>query len=294
MKIRSAICFAVTIAFWLSFVQAGSAHEIVAVLSSDLGPYKEAFEGFQEGFGQSVRSYNLSGDKFKVDADTRLVVAIGGKAALFPYPEHTNLIYCLAPGTDISAKERSGQSIAIRMLPAENSIVLKLKEIQPSMRKLAIFWISNSLEGRVEKMRQAAIASGVEIISEKLNKIEEIPDRLRSIYSVIDAIWLMPDPLLISSQSFNVLKEFSWSNKVPLYTPSSGLVEQGATASISTPFHEIGRLAGVAARQLLSGGVNQSEIYPEKLQVMFNMKAVSALGLKISESLLRKSDKVLP
>jgi putative ABC transport system substrate-binding protein len=294
MMKHKALLLILLIGFWVNFDKPVSAHEVMAVLSSDLGPYREAFEGFQEGFGQSLPPYSLSGDKFKVDADTRLVVAFGGKAALFPYPEHTSLIYCLAPGADINAKERPAQSIAIRMLPAENSIVLKLKEIQPSMRKLAIFWISNSLEGRVEKMRQAAIASGVEIISEKLNKIEEIPDRLRSIYSVIDAIWLMPDPLLISSQSFNVLKEFSWSNKVPLYTPSSGLVEQGATASISTPFHEIGRLAGVAARQLLVGRVNQSEIYPEKMQVMLNMKAVSALGLKIPESLLQKADKVSP
>ncbi|MBI1823134.1 MAG: hypothetical protein HY200_02780 [Nitrospirae bacterium] len=294
MIIRSAIFFAMAIGFWVNFGVICSGHEIIAVLSSDLGPYHEAFEGFQEGFGQSVRSYNLSGDKFKIDNDTKLVVAFGGKAVLFPYPEHTNLIFCLAPGTEVSSKDRIGLSIAVRMLPAENAIVLKLKEIQPSMKKLAIFWVSNSLESRVEKMRQAALSAGVEVISEKLNKTEEIPDRLRSIYSLIDAIWLMPDPLLISSQSFKVLKEFSWSNKVPLYTPSSGLVEQGATASIATPFHEIGRIAGVAAHQLLNGGLNLSEIYPEKMQVTINIKAVNTLGLKISENVLQKSEKVSP
>lgn len=291
------IIFAVGIFLWFGLTGVGWSHEVVAVLSSDLGPYREAFEGFREAFGKTIPSHILSGDQLKLDPDTKIVIAFGGKAAKTNYPESINLIYCLTPGfisrnSDVKAADRRGVSIGIRMLPRESTILTKLKEVHPSMKKLAVFWLSEILQRDVERLQQAASQMGIEIISQQLKNSEDLPDRLRRVYTQIDAIWLMPDPLLINSESFKVLKEFSWFNKVPLYSPSSGLVEQGATVSISTSFGDIGRLAGITARQLLSGESVQNEIYPEKTQMTVNMKAVSLIGLKIPESLLLHADKV--
>jgi len=68
--------------------------QVTAVLSSDLGPYGEAYAGFVEAFGQPVTQINLKNDRLQLSADTRVVVAFGGKAALLDYPEDVTLIYC--------------------------------------------------------------------------------------------------------------------------------------------------------------------------------------------------------
>ena len=77
----------------------GSDDSVIAVLSSNLGPYKEALKGFQEAYGQPVPAYSLSEGNTKIPSGTRLIVAIGGKAATYPYPSKIPLLYLLAPGT---------------------------------------------------------------------------------------------------------------------------------------------------------------------------------------------------
>lgn len=272
----------------------GSAQDVVAVLSSDLGPYREAFEGFQETFGQTVPSFRLSEDKVKLSSGTRIVVTFGGKAALSSYPESVALVYCMAPGIEPNPGNRRVYSVGIGMLPRANLILPKLKEIQPALKRLAVFWSSAYMEHYIEEMRQASVPMNIEIVSLRLKSPDELPERLRSIYKEIDAVWLMPDPLLINSQSFTVLKDFSWSNKIPFYAPTSGLVEQGATASISASFREIGRAAASAARQVLAGKSGADMGYPEKMEIVLNLKAADNTGLRIPPELLKSFDRVVP
>jgi len=282
------------VVFWLIGAGSGFGQELFAVLTSDLGPYREAFDGFQAGFGQKVPFAVLSGPNQDVPAGSRVVAAFGGKAALALYPDTLDLLYCLAPGIDSAQIGRSGKSIAVRMHPREERLAEKVKEIQPGAKRIAVLWISGSFEKRVEKIRGAFAGVGIELLSEQMTSTNEIPDRLRTLFSRnIDALWLMPDPLLINARSFRVLKEFSWSNRVPLYSPSAGLVEQGATAALSTGYYDIGKVAGSTARQLLQGVSVPGEIYPDKMQITLNMKAISLLGLKIPEAILLDSDKVL-
>ncbi|MBI3596698.1 MAG: hypothetical protein HY203_06055 [Nitrospirae bacterium] len=283
-----------TAGIWLTVSGIGWAQDVVAVSGSALGPYREAFDGFQEAFGLTVPSYSLSEDNVKLPPETRIVVAFGGKAALFPYPENVTLIYCMAPGIKLTPGDRHGYSVEIEMLPPASLILPKLKEIQPSLKRLAVLWTSESMKRHVEELRQASAQVGIEIVSQQLKSPDELPERLRSLYGKIDAVWLMPDPLLINSQSFTVLKGFSWSNRVPFYVPTAGLVEQGATASISTSFREIGRAAALAARQTLSGKSVEAMVYPEKMMIVLSLKAAGNAGLVISPELLKNLDRVVP
>jgi len=280
---------------WLVCPGIVSAQDVVAVLSSNLGPYREAFEGFQEAFGQTVPSYNLSDSNSpNLPPGTHIVVAFGGKAALVPYSKNVTLIYALAPGAELKLTNRRDYSIEIEMLPKASAIVPKLKEIQPALKKLAVFWSSEFMEDHVEDLQQVSAPMGIEIVSERLKGPEELPDRLRSIYKGVDAVWLMPDPFLINSQSFAVIKEFSWSNKVPLYVPTAGLVDQGATASISASFRELGRTAGLAARRVVSKKSIDDTLYPERVETVLNQRAATNAGLLVPPDVLKSLDKVVP
>lgn len=288
------LTWVLTAGMWLAASGTGWAQDVVAVLSSNLVPYREALEGFQEVFGESVPTYNLSENSPKLPPGTRVVVSFGGKAALFPYPEAVTLIYAMAPGIDFKFAKRPGPSVQIEMLTDERAIVPKLKDIQPALKRLAVLWVSNSIDDNVERMQEASAPMEIEIVPERLKSPDELPERLRSIYKDVDAIWLMPDPFLINSQSFAVLKEFSWSNKVPLYVPAAGLVEQGATASISASFREIGRAAASAARRVLAKKPVEDPVYPEKVETVLSLKAATNAGLLIPPDVVKSLDKVVP
>src|SRR5688572_19803327 len=90
-----------SIGLFPSFLE-GAEAPLVVVLSSNSGPYKEAFQGFQEAFGQTVPVLVMTQGDPQVPRHTRVIVAIGGKAALYPnYPPNARLIYALAPGIRI-------------------------------------------------------------------------------------------------------------------------------------------------------------------------------------------------
>jgi hypothetical protein len=270
------------------------ANDIVAVLSSDLAPYREALESFQKTLDHPITVFNLEKESPRITPQHRIVVAFGGKAAQWSYPDSVVLIYCLAPGTKLSLRERAGPSIEIQMLSPAASILSKMKLIQPALKRLAVFWSSLSLKDYFDQIKVESASFNIEVLSEKLDNPIHLPDRLRALHGKTDALWLLPDPPLMNTKSFLILKEFSWSNRLPLYVPTAGFVEKGALASISSSFKEIGRTAALAARQALSGKLMDSVLYPEKTEITFSTRALSQAGLEVPQQLLQEAEKVLP
>lgn len=282
------------VGLWLAVCGIARAQEVVVVLSAELGPYREAFEGFQEALGHTVSPILLSEGSPRISPETRVVVAFGGKAAQWDYPDRVALIYAMAPGTKLEPRDRKGFSIEVGILPRAGLILSRLKELQPPLKRLAILWSSKAVEDYLDEIRKAAEPIGLEVSSERLGGPGDLPDRLRALFGKIDAFWLLPDPPLVNSQSLSILKEYSWSNDIPFYAPTAGFVQQGATASISSSFREIGRAAGAAARRALAGDLVQGTVYPDKTEVTVSAKSAEAAGLQIPREALQKADKVLP
>lgn len=288
--------YLIVMVLWGATMGVGSAQEVMAVLSSDVGPYREALEGFRESLGQTFSSVKLTEENPKITPEVRVIVAFGGKAAQLHYPDRIVLIYCLAPGTrlGLGIKDRRGLSIEVKMLPQATTILSKLKEIQPDLKRLAVLWSSKSEEEEQQEMLKASPPLGIEIISEKLNDAEELPQHLRALYGRADGFFMLPDPILINARNLLLLKDFSWSNHIPFYVPTAGLVDQGAVASVSSSFREIGRVTGLAARNAVNGLPLQEIVYPEKVDITLNTKAAGNVGLQIPREIVQKADKVLP
>jgi len=220
-------------------------------------------------------------------------VGFGAKAALRQYPRTTTLIYW-APGLSQKQTGHAGAVIKIHIIPRPETLLNKLKEMQPGMKTLLILFISEDFSRYIEEMRLPAARLGIKLRITQLNAKEELPERLRAAGSRPDAVWLAPDPALIDQQSFTMLKEYSWANVIPLYAASSGLVEQGATASVAADFSELGRIAAQSARKALKGNTDQDEIYSETLETAVNLTAAEKTGVVFTKDFLKTVRKVFP
>lgn len=281
------------VAAFLAGVGVGQAQGVVAVLSSGSGYYTESLEGFEKEWGQKVMSVNIANRKLDIPQGTGIVVAFGAKAALQPCPDTVKMIYWapgLVPGQIVSACEK----VKVSMLPRPGILLAKLKEMQPGLRNLRMLYISSDFAQYAEELKRSASAFGISFRPEKIHNAAQVPDRLRAMNPKPDAIWLAPDPMLINPQNFSTLKEYSWTNLVPLYTASSGLVEQGATASVAADFFEIGRVTALAARRALAEEHDSQEIYPELIGTSVNLSAASKAGLSLGSEFLRTVQKVFP
>jgi hypothetical protein len=272
----------------------GADDAVVAVLSSNSGPYQQAFQGFQQAFGSAIPSYTLSEGKPTIPSRARVIVAFGGKAALAHYPMHGTLIYCLAPGTKIGPEEHDGPLVKVHTSPAVLLTVQKFKELQPALKRLAVLWAGESIKDYFEHKKDVAGRLGVDLVSDRVTDPDELPNHLRTLKGTVDAIWLPPDAAMVTPKNFATIKEFSLANGIPFYVPSEGLVEQGATASLSASFGEIGALAARMAHQAQDGPPNVDNVFPEKSHLAVNLTAARACNLKISPDILKQADKVVP
>jgi len=273
----------------------GRAQEVVAVLSSDSQYYLEAFHGFQDAWGHPITSFNMRTETPVITEKTKLVVAFGGKASSQRYPDKTLVVSCMTLVAGLKRNEGGNRYFYISMAPYPGLILSKIKMLQPSLKRLVVFWTSDSLEDYIGQMRKAAFPNNVELVLIKLEDSDALPEQLRNIHGEIDAIFLPPDPILVNVANFATIRDFSAANNISFYAPTEGLAEKGATASIASGFYEMGRSAALTAGELLKGARQiETIIYPDKVRIVINLTAARNSTLQVTPELLQKADKVFP
>lgn len=251
---------------WPALVLGG---EVAAVLSRSSGHYLEAFRAFRKAYGGTVGVYDLS--KGEAPAAAAVVVAFGGRAATYDrYPRAAALVYCMAPGVDLQGGRR------VDMVPEASAALKAILTLQPGLKRLALLWSSRAYAGYAALAGEAGRGAGVELVLSPVESADKLPNVLRRLTGAADAIWLLPDPALVTEENFTVLKDFSRGGRLPLYVPTEGLARSGGTAAIYASFGDIGRAAAAAASGAGSGPV----IYPDKASVYVNSEEAARLGLK--------------
>lgn len=287
-------CCAAAVCLLYAAAPARSADGTIAVLSSESGAYLEAFSAFQAAYGASVTYYDASKEKPAIPPGTKTVVAFGSKAASQNYPPPVNLVYCLAPSFVVQPKGREGRIVKISMIPGFGLTLSKLKELQPSLKRLRVFWMLPGFASDAEALQALGTASDMEITAVKVEDLADLPGLLRGGLNKMDAFWLPPDPFLISPESLRILRDFSWGNSIPFYASTKGIAREGAAAAVGTSFADIGAAAAAAVKALQAGAVPEPVIFPDKPELTLNASAAKKCGVKFPPEILREASYLFP
>lgn len=269
-----------------------AAGEVFAVLSGTPGPYQDAFEGFATEFGPEVPTVRLP-DRV-LAAEASVIVAFGGEAAVQPYPKGAIVIACLAPGLKTRPRHR-GPFVRVTMKPPARKLLAELRRLQPGLKRLAVLSHALDTGGYVAELRRAGAALGILILAPPVSGGGEMPGALRDAFKAgADAVWLAPDPDLVTPETFQTIKQFSWDNRLPFYVPSRGLAVAGASAAVSVSPPEQGREAALLARRALAGERLPDFVYPEKTEITVNLRSALKAGLDIRAVTLDEHIQVIP
>lgn len=266
---------------------------VVAVLSKADGVYMEAFSAFQAAYGADIPHYDLSRSAPDLPPQVRTVVAFGGKAAALNYPPRVDLVYAMAPGLVLS-RRGTARSVKISLIPGIHRVLARIKDIQPDIRKLTVFWSADRYDSLAQEAFRIASHLGIEITLQKVGKPEDLPGLLRGHMGRMEAFWLPPDPLLVTPVNLRILREFSWSNGVPFYGTTKGMSREGAVASVGVTYRDMGEAAAVAVRGLERGGEMPEVIYPEKEELTLNATAARRCRLDLSGRLTGEAAFLFP
>ncbi len=272
-----------------------AAEPVQAVLSADSRPYQEAWTAFRAELGGDA-AMSLAGARGSDAAlgSARVVVAFGSKAALQEYRGDGTLIVTMAPAVTAHRRGR-GEILSVAMTPSPRSVLASLRALQPGLAKLAIVWKSEFYgDEYLAQLREAGKSAGVEIVSVEIDENGDIPDQLRSLYGRVDALWLPPDPLVISESNFLLFRDFSLANRVPLYVPVAGLAERGATAAVGVDFRAIGRATAVVAERALAGRAVPRLTYTEPAETTLNRDSAAKVGLRVDAETLKTLARMIP
>jgi len=291
--IRSRAALSLALLVCLANAPALRAQEILAVVSSSPGPYQDAFEGFTAALGRKVEVVRLPRRPSAAGSRTRVVVAFGSEAAALPYPKDAIVISCLAPG--LAEREANvGSLVHLVMRPAPEELLAALRRLQPGLRRLAVLSHVLARERYLADLKAAGAARGVDIIEVALKGPRSVPDALRALLpSKADALWLAPDPALVTAETFQTILQFSWDNRLPFYAPTRGLAAAGAPAAVAAGARETGRHAALLALRALKGEALPEVIYAENARLTVNLSSSRRFGPMIAIEAIRPDDEVI-
>lgn len=277
------------LALWLLPFSASGA-DVAAILSSEAPHYREAFQDFQAAYGSTVPMISLDAPVGAVlPKEYKVAVTFGARAAAFPLPKGVGRVICLAP---VLPQVPAGPSTRLQLLPVPAAVARGLKDVQPGLKTLTVFWVSSDFDAYVAGLERALKSAGAALSAEKLDTGDALSARLGALKDRPEALWVPPDPALINNVNVSALLQYSSFNRVPFYSPNAQFVEMGAAAAAAPGREDMARLAAAAVRDFLAGRAPTPLLMPEKAELVLNRSALEHVKLPASPELQKKAKTV--
>jgi putative ABC transport system substrate-binding protein len=228
-----------------------------------------------------------------------VVVAMGPLAAQLAremLPE-VALVYCMvqdpAAAGLLGTPNAAGVALA---LPARNQLVA-FRTVNPDARRIGVVFESDTVARQVDEAQKAAGALKLEIVSRRVTDATGIPAAIRELLkgeSPVDALWILPDPLILEPVTRRfVLAEALMAGK-PIYSFTPSLIGEGALVSHSADMASIGQgVAELIGRVLQGQRPERQPLLVPRGEVVINKKMADQLKVVVPPEALRIAQKVL-
>ena len=264
---------------------------------------KNIFIDWRDSGGKLDRLPALAADLVQSKVD---VIVTGGPASTRPLKEATSTIpIVMAQDPDpvgnefISSLARPGGNITglSTLAPELSGKRLELlKEIIPKFKRVAV--VGSSKEpGNAQSLKEIELASGafgVQVQYLDVLDPKDIETALRAASKArADAVLFLGGPV-INAYRTRVI-ELAVKDRLPAIYYAPEWVEDGGLITYSVSFTDLFRRAATYVAKILKGAkpgdlpVEQ----PTRIELILNLKAAEAQGLKISPSLLLRADQVI-
>ena len=205
-------------------------------------------------------------------------------------PVETGLVESLArPGGNVTGISDEATTLTTKRMGL-------LKELKPSLRRVAMMWNKDDLgmSMRYAASAKSAQAMGVEVLAVGVREPEDFSEAI----PVMDGE--RPDAILMVSNSLTVLNgkrvfEFANSRWLPAIYEYDPLVRDGGLMSYGPDLRESFRARGGESRPNSSRRKGRRPAFEQPTRYLFlmNLKAAKSSGLEVPPTLLALADEVI-
>jgi putative tryptophan/tyrosine transport system substrate-binding protein len=170
-----------------------------------------------------------------------------------------------------------------------------LREAVPGLRRLALLG-NVSYPAAVMEMNEvqaAASTLGIEVATLGIRRAEEIAPAFIALKDRADALYICADALTAANR--NRIYTFALVARLPTISGSREQLEGGGLMSYGPNFPDLFRRTGDYVDKILRGAkpADLPVEQPTKFELVINLITATALGLKIPEAFLLRSDEVI-
>ncbi len=165
----------------------------------------------------------------------------------------------------------------------------------PKVKSLGLLYNKQYSAEYVESIKSKAVSLGVKIITQQLDKVEEIPTKLNNLLSQVDMFWLISDPILVNSkQSVQQIFSAAKQHQKPVYVYNDVFIKYGGLLAISADFGTVGRQAAnlfmIMEKNKSKNGMVQ---IPAGSSISLNMCEIEALQIEFNQEALDSVNKII-
>lgn len=274
---------------------------IAVIKSGDITPFNRAIEGFKSVVDGEIYEYDMSGELksgryIKEIIQVRrydLIFAVGTLAAITASQiKEIPSVYCMVIDPDRFGLRHERHMAGVSVKPPMRLILEKFKEIIPSMRRIGVIYNPDKTKYLVDEAKDAAEELHLKLVTRPVESRRDIASGLKDLWGRIDALWLLPDPVVLWEDTFKYMVAEATARRVPILGFSRSMVKSGALASVFPDYREMGVQAGWLAGKVLQGYLPSklSLVQPNSCQVALNVKIAKLLGIDLPKNIIEEAE----
>lgn len=283
-----------------------SARSDIAVLVSDtLTAYDAPLERFGTILGRPVTVYDLQGNRARADAVVHqlladpppLIYALGAKAAYVAVNDLPNIPMVYAMVMEPSRYGIGGTQVTgVAMDVPPDAVLSQFRLFAPEVERIGVLLAPNNKGASTTAALEAGRRLGFEMKVVRVTNERDLRSAFVHLADDVDALWLLPDSVVVTPDSFRYLRTETLRRKLPMLAGTESLVRAGALMCVAPDREMIGQQAGELALRILNGGELPGVIEPVppgSIRVVLNRDTLDAVGLRVDEVMLDFADEVV-
>lgn len=283
----TSLCFAD-----LAFVKTAGVSEFEEVrngFSSSCFENRKEFDLAEDGSNESEIIEQIKSGSF------RLYVSVGPQATKLIRDHFPGLpmVFSYVPNPDQAGLKGDHVTGIPLNVPIREQFSV-LRNIDKKIKRVGVIYTPSVNESLVAGARSIAEDEEFVLIPSPISSSQDIQRVLPDLLSKCDALWIPPDPSLISREVIRYIGSTALSKKIPCIGANDRYVRSGAIFTLVTDAVEVGKAAGDLANQILKGATPGKLAIPElqKPRVILNLKAAGLLGLTIPNNIQNAAAKI--
>ncbi len=280
------------------------AAEVAVLKSSEVPAWRPALEALRRSAsGHNLTEYDLRGDRAEAE---RIAAALKGRAAVVValgplaaqvatslLPE-LPLVYCLVQDPVRLGVLPSSAGVAFQT-PIKNQLAA-FRLVNPRGVRVGVIYTDATVGKLVEEAQKAAPVVRLTLVVRPVGSDKDVPVTLRGLLKgeeAVDALWIPPDPILLSDETRRFILAETLKSSRPVYSFSSALVGEGALVSNGPDLASVGEQAGDLVNRFAAGDKSaRGVLLVPRAELVINKKIADKMKIDIPADALKAAGRV--